>query len=276
MSNPVFERMKDDRGYATFGPPAAKTAQPQQAPTYAPPSSDDLQTMYDAPSATTADTGRMTYDDVVVKTAIVFVALLVGAAAGWNVPGLFIIGLIGGLVLGLVNAFKREPSPVLIIAYGLLQGAALGGISQSFENYTNSAGEQPYQGIVVQAVLGTLAVFAVVLVGFRSGKFRASPKLTKIFFISMIGYLVFGLVNILFMTFGGNESLQSGGLGLVIGAFAVLLASYSLVMDFEFIKAGVEQGAPARYAWTGAFGLTVTLVWLYLEILRILAILRGD
>jgi len=269
MSNPVFERMKDDRGYATFGPPAAKG---EQAQTYAPPSADQLQSMYDAPAATTADTGRMTYDDVVMKTAFIFVAILVGGFAGWQLttperPTVMWVGLIGGLVLGLVNSFKRNPSPPLILAYGLFEGLFLGGISMVFNN--------AYPGIVGQAVVGTLGVFAVVLIGFRSGRLRTSPRLNKIFFIAMGGYLVFLVANMLIGAFGGGN-LYQGGLGLVIGAFAVLLASYSLVMDFEFIKLGVEQGAPAKYAWYAGFGLVVTLVWLYIEILRILAILRGN
>ncbi len=268
MSNPVFERMKDKRGYATFGPPGASRSTVQDTPAYGSTSPNDLETMYAQPSATSVDTGRMTYDDVVVKTAIVFVAVLAGGAVGWAVPGLMFVGLIGGLVLGLVNAFKRNPSPALIVGYGLLEGVFLGGISM----YFNAA----YPGIVVQAVLGTLSVFAAVLIGFRSGKLRTSPKLNKIFFIAMGGYLLFSLVNIGLMVFAGQESLRSGPLGLAIGAFAVLLASYSLVMDFEFIKLGVEQGAPAKFAWTAAFGLVVTLVWLYIEILRILSILRGD
>jgi len=269
MSNPVFERMRDSRGYATFGPPQGRAERSRaDVPGWSAPSASDLDHLYAQPSATTADTGRLTYDDVVVKTAIVFVAVLAGAVVGWQVPGLALIGAIGGLVLGLVNAFKRNPSPALIIGYGLLEGLFLGGISMLFN--------AQYSGIVAQAVLATLSVFAVVLVGFRSGWLRATPKLTKIFFIAMAGYLVFSLVNLLLVGFAGADSLRTGGLGLVIGVLAVLLASYSLVMDFEFIRAGVQQGAPARFAWTAAFGLIVTLVWLYLEMLRILAILRSE
>ncbi|MGL5859161.1 MAG: Bax inhibitor-1/YccA family protein [Angustibacter sp.] len=264
MSNPVFERMRDSRGYATFGPPGAtRSAGPQVAT----PSSADLESMYARPTATPVDTGRMTYDDVVVKTAVVFIGVLAGAVAGWQVPALMWVGLIGGLVLGLVNAFKRNPSPVLIVGYGVLQGLFLGAVSGLYN--------AQFEGIVVQAVLGTVCVFAAVLVGFRSGKLRTSPRLNKMFFIAMMGYLLFSLVNMGLMLFAGQGSLRTGALGLAIGALAVLLASYSLVMDFEFIKAGVDQGAPAKFAWTAAFGLTVTLVWLYLEILRILAILRG-
>lgn len=270
MSNPVFERMRDSRGYATFGPPQGRSAGRSRTdvPGWSTPSASDLDHLYAQPAATTADTGRLTYDDVIIKTAIVFVGVLVGAAAGWQLPGLIVLGVFGGLALGLVNSFKRNPSPALIIGYGLLEGLALGGISALFE--------QRYPGIAVQAVLATLSVFGVVLLAFRSGRLRATPRLNRIFFIAIMGYLLFQVINLLLIGFAGQPSLRGGGLGLAIGAIAVLLASYSLVMDFEFIKAGVEQGAPARFAWTAAFGLTVTLVWLYLELLRILAILRGD
>lgn len=269
MSNPVFDRIgKDSRGYATFGGPAPSTpAYGQQG--YPTPSANDLDTMYSAPAATPVDTGRLTYDDVVVKTGITFATLLAGAAVGWITasPGLMILGAVVGLVLGLVNAFKANPSPALILAYAGFQGLFIGGISQFYE--------ARFDGIVAQAVLGTFSVFAAVLVGYRSGKLRTSPRLNKIFFVAMIGYLLFSVVNIGLVMFAG-QNLRGGMLGLIIGAFAVLLASYSLVMDFEFIQRGVEGGAPAKFAWTAAFGLVVTLIWLYLEILRILAILRGD
>jgi uncharacterized YccA/Bax inhibitor family protein len=270
MTNPVFERMRDSRGYATFGPPQGRSAGRSRTdvPGWSTPSASDLDHLYAQPSATTADTRRMTYDDVVVKTGIVFVALLAGAVVGWRVPGLMLIGVVGGLVLGLVNSFKRNPSPALIVGYGLLEGLALGGISGLFE--------AQYSGIVAQAVLATLSVFGVVLLGFRSGRLRTSPRLNKIFFIAIMGYLVFSVLNLVLISFAGQDSLRTGGLGLLIGAVAVLLASYSLVMDFEFIRGGVQQGVPARFAWTAAFGLTVTLVWLYLELLRILAILRSE
>jgi len=265
MSNPVFDRLaKDDRGYATFGSAAPAATYPQDTRT---PTPDDLDTMYQRPAATTVDTGRLTYDDVVVKTALTFTVLLAGAAVGWNVPGLMIVGAIVGLVLGLVNSFKKSPSPVLILAYAAFEGLFVGGISQLYE--------ARFSGIVAQAVLGTFSVFVAVLFGVRSGRLRTSPRLNKIFFAAIIGYLIFSLVNVALVAFAG-QNLRGGLLGLVIGAFAVVLAAYSLVMDFEFIAKGVRAGAPATFAWTAAFGLVVTLVWLYLEILRILSILRGD
>ena len=236
----------------------------------APYSAERLDSMYNAPAAGTNQTGRMTYDDVIMRTATVLGAVVVGALAGLIMPILTIPGALVGLVLGLVNAFKREPSPALILAYGLFQGMFLGGISGMFEAM--------YPGIVVQAVIGTIAVFVSVLVLFRSGKVRASPRATKIFMVALMAYAVFALVNLgAVLLFGFNirtDSPLGPWLGLLIGAVAILLAAYSFVLDFDNIKRGVEVGVPEKMAWSAAFGLTVTLIWTYVEILRILAIIR--
>ncbi|QHT54814.1 Bax inhibitor-1/YccA family protein [Cellulomonas sp. H30R-01] len=232
-----------------------------------------LDKMYEAPSATARDTGRLTYDDVIIKTAGLFALLVVSAAVAWTlVPGLWVVGAVVGLVLGLVNAFKREPSPVLISLYAVAQGVFLGGISLYFE--------QRWPGLVVQAVLATFAVFAASLFLFRSGRVRVTPKFTRWLIVALVGYLVFSLVNVVLMVFnvGGGEfgPLRSGPLGIVVGLVAVGLAAASLIVDFDSIKRGVDMGAPRKLAWSAAFGLVVTLVWLYLEMLRLLAILRGD
>lgn len=226
-----------------------------------------MEDAFRAPAAGPEHTGRMTYNDVVGKTGLMLVLVVVAGAVGWFSPGLMIVGAIAGLVLGLVNSFKREPSPVLIMLYALAEGLFLGGISAVFE--------ASYPGIVVQAVLGTLSVFAVMLALYTSGKFRPTPRMTKIVMTAMLGYLVFMLVNLV-LTWTGIANLRTGGLGLIIGALAVLLAAYSLTMDFEMAAVGVKNGAPQKYSWSVAFGLTVTLVWLYIEILRILSILRSN
>lgn len=214
----------------------------------------------------------MTYENTISKTVFLFLLVIAGAAVGWMFPILMIPGAIVGLVLGLVNSFKKEPSVPLIIGYAAAQGMFLGAISMTYNAM--------YDGIVMQAVLATFSVFAVTLLLFRSGKVRTSPKMNKIFLIAMGGYLLFSLINVGLMIFGGADmnpwGLRSGWLGLAIGAIAVLLAAYSLVMDFELIKNGVANRVPEKWGWSAAFGLTVTLIWLYLEILRILAIFRGS
>jgi uncharacterized YccA/Bax inhibitor family protein len=218
----------------------------------------------------------MTYEDTVMKTLIAFGVLLVGAVVGWVFPVLAIPGLIIGLVLALVNIFKKQPSRGLILAYAGFEGLFVGGISNIFNTMWN--------GIVTQAVFGTLAVIGVTLFLFLSGRFRTSPRMNRIVMVGMVGYLVFSLTNFGLMAFGATEgmfglrSYEIFGipLGVFIGIFVVFLAAYSLVMDFESIKAGVEKGAPRVYGWQGAFGIMVTVVWLYVEILRLLAILRGE
>ena len=240
------------------------------------PSATDLDELYGRPSATTADTGRMSYEDTIMKTLITFGVLLAGAVVGWFVPVLAIPGFIVGLVLALVNIFKKQPSRGLILAYAGFQGLFVGGISFIFNGM--------WDGIVTQAVFGTLAVVGVTLFLFLSGRVRTSPKATKIFLVAMVGYLAFSLVNFGLIMFGatdemfGLRSYEILGipLGAILGVLIVLLAAYSLVMDFESIKAGVEQGAPRVFGWQAAFGIVVTVVWLYVEILRILAILRGE
>ena len=219
----------------------------------------------------------MTYENTISKTVFLFILVVAGAGLGWWMPILMLPGAIVGLVLGLVNSFKKEPSVPLIIGYAVAQGLFLGGFSMFMESV--------YPGIVMQAILGTMSVFAVTLLLFRSGKVRTSPKMTKIFLIAMVGYLVFSLLNVVLMLTGvvtdpwGLRGVTVFGgipLGVIIGGLAVLLAAYSLVMDFELIKNGVQNRVPEKWAWSAAFGLMVTLIWLYVEILRILAILRGN
>ena len=190
----------------------------------------------------------------------------------------FVIGALVGFVLALVNTFKKKPSPALVLTYAGVEGLFVGGISATYQ--------AAFGGIVPQAVFGTLGVFGITLALFASGKVRATPKITRFFLVAMVGYLVFQLVNLVLMWTGvtqGTFGLMSQpsflfGIpwGVLIGILVVLMAAYSLVLDFDQIKTGVQRGAPRIYAWTAAFGLVVTVVWLYLEILRILAIIASS
>jgi len=249
-------------------------------PTIPTPTAEQLQTQFELPSAPDpAAAAPMTVDGTVRTTLGTFAVLLLGAAVGWVtltlVPFLFIGAAIVGFVLALVNIFKREPSPALILGYAGAQGIFLGGISALFE--------AQFPGIASQAVLGTFAVVGVTLVLFASGKVRASAKATKIFLIAMVGYLVFSLINVGLMVFGVSTDpwgLRTGvvffgiPLGILLGVLAVLLGAYSLVLDFDFIQKGAQNRIPKKYQWTGAFGVMVTVIWLYLEILRLIAIAR--
>lgn len=264
-SNPAFSRNP------AFGAPGALATNQVMTPA-------ELQEMYNAPTAGSQDTDRMTYEDTIRKTVLSFVILLATAALGWVITPVtiipLVIGALVGLVLGLVNAFKKEPSPPLILAYAAAQGLFVGGISVIFE--------QLYEGVVTQAVLATLVVVGVTLALFANGKIRASKKATKVFMIAMVGYMVFSLVNLGLMAFGVNDNafgLRSEPifgipLGVIIGVFVVIMAAYSLVLDFDFIQRGVNNRAPRKYGWSGAFGIMLTVVWLYVELLRIFAIAR--
>lgn len=243
---------------------------------------DQLQDMYNRPAAGPADTGRMTYDDVIMKTAACLGAVVAGAAVTLVVAEglaymLMIVGALGGFVLALVNTFKKQPSPALILAYAALEGLFLGGLTRILDGI--------YPGVGLQAVIGTLSVFAVTLLLFKNGKVRATPKAMRFFMIATIGYAVFALINMVMVwtgavdsPFGLRTEIEIFGipLGVFIGVLAIGLAAFALIMDFTSIEAGVRSGAPQRFSWTAAFGLTVTLVWLYVEIIRLLAILRGD
>ncbi|HET7781892.1 MAG TPA: Bax inhibitor-1/YccA family protein [Arthrobacter sp.] len=255
-------------GHAPYGQQAY--GQPQNMTT------EQLQQMYSQPAAGPADTGRMTFDDVIVKTAACLGVLLAGAAVTMFVSMglaslLMIVGALGGFVLALVNTFKKQPSPALILAYAGLEGLFLGGLTRVLDTM--------YPGVGLQAVLGTLSVFTVTLLLFKSGKVRATPKAMKFFMIALVGYALFSVVNLVMMMTGLTSEpfgLRSGIIGVAIGILAIGLAAFSLVMDFTSIEEGVRNGAPQRFSWTAAFGLTVTLVWLYVEIIRLLSILRGE
>ncbi|WP_394552916.1 Bax inhibitor-1/YccA family protein [Agromyces sp. MMS24-JH15] len=264
LDNPAYSR---NEAFSKQG--AVSTAQDMSA--------QDLQHLFEQP-ATLPDREVMTVENTVQKTVGAFAVLVVFAAIGWWVtpiaPFAYVGASIIGLVLAFVNIFKKEPSPGLILAYAAAQGVFVGGISWFFES--------AYQGIVAQAVIATLAVVGATLALFASGKVRASKKATKVFLVAMVGYLLYSLVSVVLSLFGaapgpwGLDSLPVFGipLGLLIGPIVILLGAYSLVLDFDFIQQAVRNRAPKKYGWTGAFGIMVTVIWLYLEILRFIGIAR--
>lgn len=264
-SNPVFN---NSPAFTSSATKAAQLSRPQL-------SVDELNELYERPAATPAEIDRMSYEDTIVKIAVSFGVLVVGAAIGWFVPALMWPALIVGTILAFVNIFKKKVSPGLVLAYAGFEGVFVGGISFMYSSL--------FDGIVPQAVFGTLAVVGITLALFMSGKVRASKRATKIFLVAMFGYLAFSLINIILMVtgvtqgmFGLRSEVTIAGipLGAILGVLVIFLAAYSLVLDFDSIKTGVERGAPRQYGWTAAFGIMLTVVWLYLEILRLIAIFR--
>jgi uncharacterized YccA/Bax inhibitor family protein len=266
MANPVFSK-------PLFNTQSTSTLTPSSPGITTPTDAASLQAAWDAGTATAYHTGRMTYDDVIVRTGGLLGLVVLGGVIGWWQSALVVPAVVIALVLGLVNAFKREPSPVLMIAYAAIEGVALGGISRAFNVMAH--------GAVLQAVVATIATFIAILLLFSSGKVRATPKMTRFVFAAMLGYFFFSLVNMVLVWTGvlpdfGLRSVSVLGipLGLLVSVLAVLLAAYALLADFEAIKQGVNKGIDRRYAWTAAYGLTVTLIWLYIEFLRILSYFR--
>jgi uncharacterized YccA/Bax inhibitor family protein len=236
-----------------------------------PQTADPLEQGYFGPTATSRDTGRMTLEDVTVRTGILLVTAIVTGAVTWalNLYVLALPALVVGLVLGLVISFKQITNPAAIITYAAVEGVVLGAISQVFD--------QRYPGIVVQAVVGTTGVAVGTLFLYRSGRIRVTPKFTKMVFAGLIGFMSLAVVNLIASMFvSGGLGLRSGGpLAIVFSLVAIGLASMSLIIDFDYVDNGVRAGLPERYGWLAAFGLMVTLIWLYVEILRLLSYFRS-
>lgn len=252
-------------------------SQKRSVATTTPITDEELAAMYGRPSAGPVETDRMSYDDTIVKTAVMFVFLLVGGAVGAFAPALALPAALVGFVLAMVNIFKKQPSVPLILAYSVVEGVFLGGISFILE--------AQLPGIILQALMGTVIVFGVTLALFASGRVRATARATKVFMIAGIAYAAFSLINLGLQVFGVSNDpwglhtgVQIAGipLGLIIGPLAILMAAYSLVLDFTSVKQGVESGAPRALGWKAAFGLVLTLVWLYVEFLRLIAIFRSN
>ena len=287
-SNPVFDRIEKEsrQGYAGFG----RSGAPSQQPTAGMASTDgmtsqQLQDLYNQPSAGPVQTKRLTIDDVVMKTAGLFAIVLVFAAVGWQLaPTSFgPIAVYGGiaftLVVGLVIAFKKTISVPLILLYAVAEGLFVGAISSYYSIAFDPPGQtEIFRGIVAQAVLATLSVFAGMLLAYKTGLIKVTAKFRRIVTMAVIGYAIFALVNFLYAVIG-NHAFGIGGtgpLGIGISLFAIGLASAMLAVDFDSIDRAIAAGAPEKYSWLLAHGLIVTLVWLYLEILRLLGRLRSN
>ncbi|KGN32820.1 membrane protein [Knoellia sinensis KCTC 19936] len=232
--------------------------------------------MYNQPSAGPVDTGRVTMDDVIMKTMGLFALVLGFGAVGWVVSAanpqigfmLWMGGMIATLILGLVIAFKKTLSVPLIVGYAVVEGLFVGAVSQFFE--------QQWDGVVPLAAMATAGTFIGMFLAYKVGLIKVTAKFRRIVTMMIFGYAIFAVINFIFAMvtntpfgFGGT-----GWLGIGISLFAVGLASVSLALDFDMIERAIATGAPQKYSWLLAHGLIVTVVWLYIEFLRLFARMR--
>jgi uncharacterized YccA/Bax inhibitor family protein len=234
----------------------------------------------DAQYGSTIDAAnRMTLSGTVNKTGILLVCAMATAAWTWrmflqsrdmaDVAPLMIVGLIGGLIFSMVTIFKKEWSPITAPIYALLEGLVLGGLSAVFD--------LRYPGIGIQAVSLTFGTLFVLLIAYSSGLIKVTQKFRLGIVAATGGIFVFYMLEMVLGFFGiqFNSINGSGLIGIGFSLIVVAIAALNLVLDFDFIEQGVQVGAPKYMEWYGAFGIMVTLVWLYIEILRLLSKLRS-
>lgn len=253
-SNPAFRTMPRGGfgGYGGVRTPPGGVSAPGHAPT------------------TPAAERPMTIDDVVLRTTFTLVTALVTGAVTvmFKASWLALPAAIVGLVLALIIIFARKANAPMVLAYAAVEGVFLGGITGVFNNL--------YPGIALEAIAGTFGVFAAMLVVYKTGAIKVTPRLKKWVIGALGGAFVIMIVNLIASMFvdGGLGIRDGGPLSIVFSLVVIGIAAFMLLMDFDEADKLIRAGAPAKMAWRVAFGLTVTLVWLYLEILRLLSYLQ--
>ncbi len=282
-SNPVFRRSEGFNGKATA---SGVTYPAYGTQTQADPYTRGRQ---DAPVYGDAAGGpRMTIDSVVQKTGMTLGLTILVAAATWVMTPpidpqtgaagplylLLMVGAFGGFALSLVNSFKRVINPTFVLAYAALEGLFVGAFSKVIEA---QFGGPDGGGLVIGAVAGTFAAVAGTLAAYKFFNIRVSPTFRKWVIGAMIGFVAISLLDFVLQLFHASFGFNGfGPMGLVSSMLGLGLGVLMLILDFDFVERGIAAGLPERESWRAAFGLTVTIIWIYVELLRILAILRGD
>ncbi|MCP2174454.1 putative membrane protein, YccA/Bax inhibitor family [Williamsia maris] len=280
----VLRDNQKNGGYAGFGTGMAgagqgavmgqQLGQPQQTDPYARPGQP-------------VGARSMTIDDVVTKTASTLGVLIVTALIsyflihqneGLAMP-LLLVGGLGGFVLVMIATFgRKQDNPAIVLSYAALEGLFVGAISFVFANFV-VAGDISAGMLIGQAVLGTFGVFGGMLIVYKTGAIRVTPRFTRMLFAGLVGVIVLILANLVVGFFNGGEGLglRSGGpIAIIFSLVCIGLAAFSFLIDFDSADRLIRAGAPAKAAWGIALGLTVTLVWLYVEILRLLSYFNSD
>jgi uncharacterized YccA/Bax inhibitor family protein len=276
-SNPVFRSLpKTQGGYAQFGTGAAGYG---------------AQQVHAQPYVTPEQAGvarPMTIDDVVTKTGITLAVLASVAVASYFLVAqnialampFTLVGALGGLVLVLIATFgRKQDNPAIVLSYAALEGLFLGAFSFVLANVVVSGANAG--ALISQAVLGTMGVFGGMLVVYKTGAIRVTPKFTRFIVAGLFGVLALMLGNLVLGLFGvgGGEGLglRSGGpIAIIFSLVCIGLAAFSFLIDFDAADQLIRAGAPEKAAWGVALGLTVTLVWLYIEILRLLSYFQSE
>lgn len=292
-SNPVFARSEQFNGRTSAKSPGYtdpsrwKIASPGQAGHGPVDHGQAGHGGYGTPPTAIGD--RMTIDSVVQKTAATLALVVVAAAVTWFAIGdlvdgaqlnsenvalantLAMGGAIVGLGLALVNSFKKIISPALVLAYAAVEGVFVGAFSKTIAVWVGDS------GIVFGAVLGTVGAFAGTLAAYKILDIKVTNKFRKYVTAAMFGFVGMAVLDMVLSFFGASFGFNGfGTLGLITSVAGVGLGVLLLIMDFDYVERGIAAGLPERESWRAAFGLTVTLIWIYIEMLRILAILKGD
>ncbi|AZR02257.1 Bax inhibitor-1/YccA family protein [Trueperella pyogenes] len=227
-------------------------------------------------------TERMTYNDALNKVAILLgIALVTGTATATLLPpatwvSAATVSVIGAFIVGMILAFQRMVKPGMAIAYAVLEGVALGALTAAFELIV--------PGIALQTILATAIIVGVTLALHYTGTVRTTPKGRKVIIVAAFGYLIFSLVNAVLMWTGvldrawGIRGYEVAGipLGVLLGGLMILVAAYMLIGDFEDINTAIVNGAPREFSWTVGIAIVMTILWIYIEVLRVIAILASD
>ncbi|WP_036491166.1 MULTISPECIES: Bax inhibitor-1/YccA family protein [Nocardioides] len=293
-NNPVFARSEEFNGranaygnqtYAGGGQPYPGYGQAPSAPEYGDPSA------YGTGTPGQVDQGRMTIDSVVQKTSISLAIVIAFAALTWFWTGdsiteagttnpdavgklylALMVGSFGAFALSMVNSFKKVVSPALVIAFAALEGVALGAFSKVIPAVAGVSTD-----IVLQAVIGTFAAFAGTLAAYKFFNIQVGTKFRTFVVAAMFGMVALGLMEMVLGFFGNQIGFFGfGGIGLLFAIGGLVLGVFMLILDFDFVEKGIAAGLPERDSWRAAFGLTVSLVWIYTNLLRILAIFQQD
>ncbi len=256
-SNPVLTRLTPET--QTGYPPANPYGQ---------------QTDYYTSPVETSVSERLTIDDVVVKTVTLLAVTAISAFIAVSIIPLDLSrpAAIGsamiGLVLGLIISFKQITNPPLLLTYAVVEGVFVGLVSKAYE--------MAFDGIVIQAAAGTFGIFLIMTALYKFRVIRATPKFARGLMAAVAGIFGIILVNLVLSLFGVNTHLRDGsGLAIVFSLVVIVIASLTFILDFALIEESIARGAPKKMAWTCAFGLLVGLIWVYLEVLRLLSYLRG-